>query len=315
MTEWEPDPPTAEQSAFSSVFHPFHVEQVNRAIDTSLPSSIYPDTTHDPPSPSSPLEADPQVTDRRDRIYREALLEHKLEAIVEQDVPVRPRAKHNARAKSRRSAVTTMRRTQIETMLLRCQLLQATILSLECRQESNKPTASIQTHHETMKQLAHQALLIVQGLRNLDLLAKCEYWAGCASARIADRDQYDDNPDLSSLSKGNCGNAGFKGQALKQTTKKRQIVNVPLQPIIERSEGRRSSKNTSLPSQPDDVKSSYRKTSQPDSLHFKQSLTMKDELDAACECLDTEDGYGNLLGYLEDETLDPQDLLLHKTRI
>jgi hypothetical protein len=312
MTEWEPDPPTAEQSAFSSVFHPFHVEQVNRAIDTSLPSSIYPDTTHDPPSPSSPLEADPQVTDRRDRIYREALLEHKSEAIVEQDVPVRPRAKHNARAKSRRSAVTTMRRTQIETMLLRCQLLQATILSLECRQESNKTTASIQTHYETMRQLAHQALLMVQGLRNPDLSANCEYWAGRMSAGFDDQDQYVDTSDLSSLSEGRCGYADFKGQALHQTTKEQQIVNVPLQPMIERSEGRRSSKETTLPYQSDDVKSWYCKTSQPDSLHFERLLTMKDELDAAFEYLNIEDGYGNLLGYLEDETIDPQDLLLHK---
>jgi hypothetical protein len=82
--------------------------------------------------------------------------------------------------------------------------------------------------------------------------------------------------------------------------------------MIERSEGRRSSKETTLPYQSDDVKSWYCKTSQPDSLHFERLLTMKDELDAAFEYLNIEDGYGNLLGYLEDETIDPQDLLLHK---
>ncbi|KAF3043063.1 hypothetical protein E8E11_000236 [Didymella keratinophila] len=310
MTECEPDPPPAEQSALSFAIRAFHHEQVDGVSDRPQPPHIQINATQDLPTSFSPSEANGIATERRDSIHRETLPEKEPEAIIAQDDPDRPRAKHDVRAKSPSSTVTTMRRMQVQAMLSRCQLLQATILSLDCRQKSHKTAAEIQTHHETMEQLARRALLMAQDLRGPDLLARAEDWSACANTGIDGQAEAIKHRKTMRVLDQTCHDIeGGKDQVPGTTAKRSREDDVSLRTSTRYSATKQVCDGVVSPSRRSGVQEQKCMASRRDSLSPDQLLTVKDELDAMVESLDYEDGYGDMLDYLEDETFDPRGLL------
>lgn len=199
-----------------------------------------------------------------------------------------------------------MRHTQIRMMLLRCQVLQATILSLGCRRESSKTAVAIQTHFETMQNLARQACLLSQGLNDADLLAKSEYWTGRARACMERQDELFNRcktmPVLGHICRSN---EDEKDSGSGVTANGVQGNNSSLRDTAQRNAGTKIC-DRSAPS----LRLQKCMAQRRDTLFPEQSLTVKDELDAVLECLDHEDGYGDLIDYLDDgETFDPLRLL------
>jgi len=310
MTECEPDPLPAERSALPFAIRAFHHEQVGGAPDRPLPPHIQTNATQDFPTSSSPSEANGIATERRDSIACETLPEQEPEAIIAQDDLDRPRAQHDVRAKLPGSTNITMRRMQVQAMLSRCHLLQATILSLHCRQKSHKTAAKIQTHHETMEQLARRALLLAQGLRDPDLFAKSEYWVGCAIAGLDGQDKAIKHRNtMRVLDQTYRDIKSGNNQAPGMIAKGTQEDDVSLRTSTWHSAIKQVCDGAVSPSPRGGVQKQKSMASRRDSLSPDQVLTVKDELDAMFQSLDDEDGYGDMLNYLDDETFDPQGLL------
>jgi hypothetical protein len=298
MTECVPHSSPAEPSF---AIRPFYHEQDELATDSSLPPLIHTDATQGLPTSFSPSEANKIATERRDSIHREATIE---------DVPGQPREKHEARAKSHHSEVTAIRRKQIQTMLLRCQLLQATILSLECRQKSHKTAAEIQIHHETIMLLARRALLLAQGLRDADLLVAAQKLSIRANAAFNDRVEAVDHARTVWTLKPRRDNEYGQGLAHGVTANKIQGEDTSLRKMTQRNAARKLYDEAISSSRQSGFRKKKRVQSRRDSCNAEQLLTVKDELDAMFECLSCEDGYGDLLDYLEDgEMFDPLRLL------
>ncbi|KAF3033319.1 hypothetical protein E8E12_002695 [Didymella heteroderae] len=161
-----------------------------------------------------------------------------------------------------------------------------------------------------MTQLARQAFLMAQGLKDFDLLARSEYWVGRACAGTCEQNKAVENfhrtqvPDHHSHD----GRDG-KNQTLQMTTEESKDANVPLQKVRQRAKVQQTTEKAFLLSQSNKLLTRHCDTSPRDVSYLDQPLTIKNELDAIFECLDYEDGYGDLLDHLEDERFDSSGLL------
>lgn len=190
-----------------------------------------------------------------------------------------------------------MRLTQVKAMLLRCQVLQETILSLERKHETSNNNASVQHHYDTMRDLAYRACVLSQGLHDYDLLARSEWWAGHAIAGINDQIQAMRHREAERMLGQACLDNQDGNQGSDLAAREKQKNDAPLQNIVQRDPR-------------DGVQRRYGLASRQDSLLPEHPPTIKDDLDAMFECLDHEDGYGDLFDYLEDgEPLDPRGWL------
>lgn len=179
MVECEQHSTPAEQSAFSFAICPFHHEQTGHRIGSYLPSPTHTNPTHEPFDFPSPTQATAPVAEHANRVHGDALSEQHKDRLSERSDLI-------ARVKSRHGPVAMMRRTQIQTMLLRCQVIQATIQSIQCRLWAKTGAAAIENHYEIMRQLAYKAYSLAEGVQEHGLQARSEYWAGRACAGTDD---------------------------------------------------------------------------------------------------------------------------------
>lgn len=138
-----------------------------------------------------------------------------------------------------------MRRTQIQTMLLRCQVIQATVQSIQCRPWVKNVAASIQNHYEIMKQLAYEACLLAEGVQGPGLQARSEYWAGRACAGTDDLHAAVEHFERAKLLDPY---AIGEEQSFGLAAKEKKDLNVLLQKVAQCIEVKETADEASLPS-------------------------------------------------------------------
>lgn len=95
-----------------------------------------------------------------------------------EDASIEQQLDPTVHVKPRHGPVATMRRAQIQIMLMRCQVLSATIQSMLCAPRNT----SVGIHYESMRQLALEAYSVAEGVHSPGLQARCLFWAGWAYA-------------------------------------------------------------------------------------------------------------------------------------
>lgn len=88
--------------------------------------------------------------------------------------------------KARHSVITSLRRTQTQALLLRCQLLDCTIQSTSSKPWAQHGPDPTYGHYEDMRSLAFKARQLAESTQTPALQARCEYWAGRACAGTRD---------------------------------------------------------------------------------------------------------------------------------
>lgn len=188
MTECEQHSAPAEQTALSFAIRPFHHEQTDHPMDLYPSPPTRDNLIHQQAATSLPPQSNAPVdlTDspRGDATFEQILSSHSRH----EDAILQPQLDLAAYIKSLRNTILTMRRTQIQTMLLSCQMLQATIQSIECRPISNNVTTSVYNYYDSMEQLASGVCSLAEGMRDSGLQAQGVYWAAHARAGTADSD-------------------------------------------------------------------------------------------------------------------------------
>ena len=130
--------------------------------------------------------------------------------------------------------IATLRCIQIQTVLLRCQVLQTTIQSLAskpCLKTIHNPAHH---HYETMTQLVHSARQLAAGTHNTQLQARCEYWAGRACAGTNDlRAAVAHLKRARALDGSGDGDTGTGGGGFRFTARERRERDCLLQRVVE----------------------------------------------------------------------------------
>lgn len=94
--------------------------------------------------------------------------------------PRRHQSDITARVRARYGPIAILRFIQIQTMLMRCQVLQSIVQSLEGKPWSANHDDTVFWKYEEMRELAYKARPLAEETQNLGLQARCEYWAGRA---------------------------------------------------------------------------------------------------------------------------------------
>lgn len=158
--------------------------------------------------------------------------------------------------------------------------------------------------------LARRALLLAQGLRDADLLVAAQKLSIRANAAFNDRVEAVDHARTVWTLKPRRDNEYGQGLAHGVTANKIQGEDTSLRKMTQRNAARKLYDEAISSSRHSGFRKKKRVQSRRDSCNAEQLLTVKDELDAMFECLSCEDGYGDLLDYLEDgEMFDPLRLL------
>jgi hypothetical protein len=294
MTECEPHSPPAEQSAFSFAICPFHHERVDHSIDVDLPSPTHIDSSYEPFIASSPTQAR-KSTVGKDSVRHEVVPEQGPGASTKQIASLEPRTSRRAYTTSRRNPVVIMRRIQVQNMLTRCKVLDSRILSLECRPIPHKATALIQSHYETMEQLAHEAHSLAEGLKDFGLLQESESWARGARKGHEALNHFNRTPFFD---QDGYDGAFAEVQAAGSTPKENKLLDVLLQKPVQRT-GDKQTIGVADPHSPDMLTEQQSDTSS-QKRRRANLLSLREELDAIEENLDSEED----IAWLEDDVED-----------
>lgn len=167
MVECEPTDLTG-QSAFAFAIRPFNIAYNDNHCLLSLPS---PTETHGQDSDtSSHLSIGSSVTPTCGMYH-------------EDDQQSHPGGIHMNKT---HGPIARLHRTQVQTMLMRCQMLQNTQRSV-ARRPWAVARERLQVHYaEEVMVLAYQAGKLAESLQDNGLQARCEYCAGCACLGIDD---------------------------------------------------------------------------------------------------------------------------------
>ncbi|KAJ8114161.1 hypothetical protein OPT61_g3884 [Boeremia exigua] len=93
---------------------------------------------------------------------------------------------YQVRSKTAHPIIANLRDNQVQTILLRCQVLQRTINIFAHRPWTANGHKMRFRYAERMQDLAHKARQLAAGLKDPGLQIRCEFWAGCASAAADD---------------------------------------------------------------------------------------------------------------------------------
>lgn len=165
-----------DQSAFTFAVRPFHSEYVDHLNNLSLPSPTESESSIE----VIPIPNPPRSTELVDKpVIPQTYSPHSEHFKgYHTDTPARIEAKHGP--------IAILRCTQIQTMLMRCQILQSTIRGLEGKPWVKHRDELKYQHYQTMRELTCRARQLAEGAQHLALQARCEYWAGRACAGTND---------------------------------------------------------------------------------------------------------------------------------
>ncbi|KAJ4379899.1 hypothetical protein N0V86_005083 [Didymella sp. IMI 355093] len=186
--------------------------------------------------------------------------------------------------------IVIMRRIQVQNMLTRCKVLDSRILSLECRPIPHKAIALIQSHYETMEQLAHEAHQLAEGLKDFSLLEESEFWARGARGGTGGRDKAVNHFKRTPfLDQDSYDGAFAEVQAADSTPTEKKLLDVLLQKPAQRTVDKQTIGHAD-PHSPDML------TEQQDDASSQESrranlLSLREELDAIEESLDSEEDF------------------------
>ncbi|KAF1362715.1 hypothetical protein EJ07DRAFT_152961 [Lizonia empirigonia] len=165
-----------DQSAFTFAVRPFYSEHVDHLINLSLPSPTETESSIEAILfPNPPESTEPLVKPVILQTYSPHSEHFKG---YQTDTPACIEAKHGP--------IAILRCTQIQTMLMRCQILQSAIHGLEGKPWVKHRDELMYQHYQTMRELTYKARQLAKGAQSQALQARCEYWAGCACAGTND---------------------------------------------------------------------------------------------------------------------------------
>ncbi|UPX19073.1 uncharacterized protein EKO05_0009349 [Ascochyta rabiei] len=159
------------QSAFVFATRPFSHDHVYYPIDALLFSLT---------EPESPIESRLTLSLLGASIPRVALTDtaHSEGSQADQHGITNVNARYGP--------VAVLRRTQTQSMLMCCQMFQATIRNISSKPWSKDGDSTIYEHFQSMRKLAYEAQQLAEGAQSQGLQARCEYWLGCACAGTQD---------------------------------------------------------------------------------------------------------------------------------
>jgi len=176
MTDYEQSPIPTAQSAFSFAAGPFYHKYTDHPASLHLPSPTSTSTSLD----SSPAHTPPGA--------RGSAAKFELQPIHVAYGDDAPEDAHRllAPVQATHEPMLTLRSTQIRTMLMRCQMLQARIQGLESKTWAGYRDKSINQHYQTMQELTRTARQLADEVQSTELQARCAYWSARACAGMQD---------------------------------------------------------------------------------------------------------------------------------